>query len=92
MKKKPIKKLQRELFIEMTTDEKIVTNILQQQDSIQIDELYLKSGLSSSATASALLMLEMQGIVQSLPGKVYKLNWSFLVSCSSFLVFFIGSF
>lgn len=66
-------KKQRELFIELAPDEKIVVDILQQQDSIQIDELYFKSGLSSSAVATALLMLEMQNIVLSLPGKVYKL-------------------
>jgi len=67
------KKKQRELFIELTPDEKIITDILNQQESIHIDELYFKSGLSSSAAAQALLMLEMQGIVASLPGKVYKL-------------------
>ncbi|MEP7254281.1 MAG: DNA-processing protein DprA [Ferruginibacter sp.] len=71
---KPSAKKQRELFIELTPDEKIVVDILQQQDSIQIDELYFKSGLSSSAVATALLMLEMQNVVVSLPGKVYKLS------------------
>ncbi len=74
--KKEIKKTpnkQRELFIELTADEKIIVNILQLQENIQIDELYFKSGLSSSAAATALLMLEMQNVVASLPGKVYKL-------------------
>lgn len=70
---KPTAKKQRELFIELSPEEKIVVDILQQQDCIQIDELYFKSGLSSSAVASALLMLEMQNVVLSLPGKVYKL-------------------
>ncbi len=66
-------KQQRELFIELTPDEKIIVDILQQRENIQIDELYFKSGLSSSAAAAALLMLEMQNVVASLPGKVYKL-------------------
>jgi DNA processing protein len=66
-------KQQRELFIELTADEKIITDILKGRENIQIDELYFKSGLSSSAVAQALLMLEMQGIVASLPGKVFKL-------------------
>lgn len=70
---KPAVKKQRELFIELTADEKTVVDILQQQENVQIDELYFKSGLSSSAVAAALLMLEMQGIVASMPGKVYKL-------------------
>ncbi len=66
-------KQQRELFVELTADERIITDILHSQESIQIDQLYFKSGLSSSAVAQALLMLEMQGLVSSLPGKVYKL-------------------
>jgi len=70
---KPAAKKQRELFIELAPDEKIIVDILQQQDSIQIDELYFKSGLSSSAVATALLMLEMQHVIVALPGKVYKL-------------------
>ena len=70
---KPAQNKQRELFIEFTADERIVVDILQQQENIQIDQLYLKSGLSSSAMAAALLMLEMQGIVVSMPGKVYKI-------------------
>jgi DNA processing protein len=69
---KKVKK-QRELFIELTPDEKVIVDILQENDNIQIDQLYFKSGLSSSAVAQALLMLEMQGIVASLPGKVFKL-------------------
>ena len=71
---KPAQKKQRELFIEFTADERIVVDILQEQENIQIDQLYSRSGLSSSAMAAALLMLEMQGIILSLPGKVYKMN------------------
>lgn len=71
--KKPSAKKQRELFIELSDDEKIIVNILQQQEQIHIDELYIKCGLSSSATASALLTLEMQNVVSSLPGKIYKM-------------------
>jgi DNA processing protein len=70
---KPASTKQRELFIELGPDEKIVVDILQQQESIQVDELYFKSGLSSSALATALLMLEMQHVIISLPGKLFKL-------------------
>lgn len=71
-KKKPAKK-QRELFIEFSAEEKVVVDILQTLEQIHIDELYFKSKLSSSAVAQALLMLEMQGIIASLPGKIYKM-------------------
>jgi DNA processing protein len=73
-KKESSAKKQRELFIELTADEKVVVNILQTQEQVHIDELYIKSKLSSSAAAAALLMLEMEGVVVSLPGKIYKLS------------------
>jgi len=72
--KKPSAKKQRELFIELSADEKIVIDILHIQEQVHIDELYFKSKLSSSAVAQALLMLEMQGVVSSLPGKIYKIT------------------
>ncbi len=71
---KPSIKKQRELFIELSADEKIIVDILQSQEQVHIDELYLKSKLSSSAVAAALLMLEMQNVVLSLPGKIYKMS------------------
>jgi DNA processing protein len=72
--KKHSPKKQKELFIEFSEEEKIIVDILQAQDQAQIDELYFKSKLSSSAVAQALLTLEMQGIVSSLPGKIYKIS------------------
>lgn len=71
--KKPTAKKQRELFIELSGEERIIVNILQQEQQMHVDEVYLKSGLSSSAVASALLTLEMQNVVASLPGKLYRL-------------------
>jgi DNA processing protein len=72
--KKPVVKKQRELFIEFSAEEKVVVDILQTQEQVHIDDLYFKSKLSSSAVAQALLMLEMQGIVASLPGKMYRIS------------------
>jgi DNA processing protein len=68
------KKQQRELFIEMTVEEKQIINLLQEKETVHIDELNIQSGLSSSAVAAAILNLELQNIVQSLPGKIYKLH------------------
>ncbi len=67
------KKIQRQLFIEMTVEEKIIFELLNAVPQLPIDELYFKSGLSSSSAAGALLSLELQNVVQSLPGKIYKL-------------------
>jgi DNA processing protein len=71
-KKKPIKK-QRELFIELNNDEKIIVDILKENETTPIDVLYLKSGLSSSNVAAVILNLEMQNVICALPGKMYKL-------------------
>lgn len=68
------KKSQREIFIELSKDEKIIIDILKEKDSVHIDDLNFHSGLSSSATAAAILNLELQSVVISLPGKVYKLS------------------
>ena len=64
---------QRELFVELSPDEKSVVEILQKSSVVHIDELYVKTGLRSSAVAAAILNLELQNIITSLPGKIYKL-------------------
>ncbi len=67
------KKSQRELFIELTPDEKIIINILREKEKVPIDEINSKSGLSSSAVAAAILSLELQNVILSLPGKLYQI-------------------
>jgi len=64
---------QRDLFIEMTVEEKIIVQLLQEKNAVAIDEINLQSGLTSSAVAAAILNLEFQGVVASMPGKMYKL-------------------
>lgn len=72
-KQKPVIKKQRELFVELSEEEKIITALFARKEILGIDELYLESNLSSSTVASALLMLEMEGIITALPGKMYRL-------------------
>ncbi len=64
---------QRELFIELSDDEKIIIGILKEKNSVHIDEINHKSGLSSSSVAAAILGLELQNVVLSLPGKLYQI-------------------
>ena len=64
---------QKELFIELSADEKIIVDILKEKDLTHIDEINIQSGLSSSKVAAAILNLELQGVIISLPGKLYKL-------------------
>lgn len=67
------KKKQRELFIELEDDEQLIYNLLH-NGPVHIDDLYLNSNLNGSAVAKSLLMLEMQGIINTLPGKMYELS------------------
>jgi len=71
--KKITAKKQRELFIELNDDEKIIVALLQEKESVHIDELYIRSALSSSSVAAALLNLELNNVIIGLPGKIYKL-------------------
>jgi len=72
-RKKPVVKKQKELFIELSPEEKLVIDILKEKESVHIDEINLKSGLSSSSVAAAILNLELQNVVLSLPGKLYQI-------------------
>jgi len=67
------KKIQQELFIQLSPAEKMIVDILHEKESAAIDELNNKSNLSSSMVAAAILNLELQNIVLSLPGKMYRL-------------------
>lgn len=71
--KKVQAKKQRQLFIELTAEEQTILSLLQQKEAAHIDEINAGANLSSSAVAAAILNLELQGVVQSQPGKMYKL-------------------
>src|SRR5215217_6510611 len=57
--KKENGKPQRALFIELSDDEKKIMTLLQQKETVHLDELNVSSGLSNSAVAAALLNLEL---------------------------------
>lgn len=65
---------QKELFVHLNAEEKAIVEILQEKQPVHIDELNLRCGISTSSMASAILNLELQNLVQALPGKMYKLT------------------
>ncbi|MBI4930995.1 MAG: DNA-protecting protein DprA [Bacteroidetes bacterium] len=71
--KKP-KRMQAELFANLSEEEEALVNILKEKEKIHIDDLCLASRLSMSRAATLLLNLEFSGAVKSLPGKMYALN------------------
>src|SRR4051812_13507597 len=60
--KKTSRKEQKELFVSLTDEEKVVFDIVKENDAVHIDQIYLKSGLSSSSVAAAVLSLEFQNM------------------------------
>ncbi len=67
------KAVQKQLFINLSPDEQKIVDILNGKDSVHSDELFHTTGLANSLLASTLLQLEMQGIIKSLPGKLYRM-------------------
>ncbi|MBC7947927.1 MAG: DNA-protecting protein DprA [Chitinophagaceae bacterium] len=65
---------QKELFIELSNAEKTVLTVFKDKEIAHIDEINYRSGLTTSAAAAAILSLEMQNVIVSLPGKLYRLD------------------
>jgi len=65
---------QKKMFVELNPDEKVLINLLNDNGSLAIDLLCLKSKMSTSKVSSMLLNLEFSGVVKCLPGNVYQLN------------------
>ncbi len=65
--------VQRQLFVELPQEQREVWDCIAQNDEIEIDLLCAKTGFPLSKVASALLSLELQGLINTLPGKRYKI-------------------
>ncbi|MCH5600054.1 DNA-processing protein DprA [Niabella ginsengisoli] len=63
----------RELFLNFTADEKVIIDLLTENPTLSIDEINLRTSLSSSAIAASILSLEMKNVLQRLPGKLYQI-------------------
>ncbi|RZL44965.1 MAG: DNA-protecting protein DprA [Pedobacter sp.] len=64
--------IQVELPLNLNKDEQQVVNVLK-VNPVAVDDLSLQTNLPQSKLAIVLLTLEMQGVIVSLPGKIYKL-------------------
>jgi DNA processing protein len=65
---------QKTLFIELNENERKISDVLQGDVTLQVDEISSRTSLFGSQLAAALLNLEFNGVVSALPGKLYKLN------------------
>ncbi|RYY66403.1 MAG: DNA-protecting protein DprA [Chitinophagaceae bacterium] len=71
--RQPASPAQKQLFIELSAEEQLIVRLLEEKAAVHIDELNLRSGLSSGQVASLLLHLELKGAIAPLPGKMYQL-------------------
>ncbi len=65
--------VQQQLFSELSSDEKLVVDLLRQNEGAGIDKLTYESRMTGSCMAAVLLNLEFKGLIRSLPGKRYML-------------------
>lgn len=70
-KKEPV---QRTLFLNLSPCEQALLTLLPPEAIIDIDTLQFNSGFTPGEVANALLHLELEGLVSSLPGKRYRSN------------------
>lgn len=66
--------IQPELFINLSDNEKNIVSMLDMGKSMHIDDIQSQSNLTSSEIAATMLNLELQGMITSLPGKMYRLS------------------
>lgn len=66
--------IQRELFIELSDEERLIADLLKKESPQFIDQVCAETGLPMSKVSGHLLNLEFKGVVAALPGKMYKLK------------------
>ena len=69
------KPIQKQLFVDLTSDEQRIFDILKKMDGGQdsLDNLSLNAEIPVSMASILLLELEFKDVVKSLPGKTYRL-------------------
>ena len=69
----PPKPVQKQLFVELEGDEKVICDFLEGRGKAQLDTIALNVGFPTFKTAGILLNLELKGILRPLPGKLFEL-------------------
>ncbi len=64
--------VQKQLFVELEGDEKVIYNYLKQNDKQLLDVIALECSMPTFKAASILLNMELKGVVRPLPGKLFE--------------------
>src|SRR5690625_1420039 len=67
------KSKQMPLYLELNEEEKMIIDTLHKRGRLHVDDLTHISKMNSSKLASVLLTLEMNGMIKTVPGKLYEL-------------------
>ncbi|UYQ93517.1 DNA-processing protein DprA [Chitinophaga horti] len=65
---------QKEIFIDLNSEEQRVVDLFQHKKQLHIDEIYRTCQLPGSQLATTLLNLEIQAVIKALPGNCYILT------------------
>ncbi len=66
------KTVQKKLFVQLKSEEKPLYNFLKDNGKQQLDQIALHCNIPIHKTVTILFNLEMNGLVQPLPGKIYR--------------------
>ncbi len=67
------KPVQKQLFVELTDEERSIWHLLSKNGKEELDLIALNCGMPTFKTASLLLNMELKGVVRPLPGKLFEL-------------------
>ena len=65
--------IQKQLFVELDDEEKVIYNYLKHNDKQLLDIIALECSIPIFKTASILLNMELKGVIRPLPGKLFEL-------------------
>ena len=65
--------IERSLFVDLSQEETLIVNLLQQTNDLQLNILSVKTGIPIGQLTAMLFQLEMKGVVKPLAGGMYHL-------------------
>ena len=65
--------IQKQLFVELDEQEKIIYNYLKENNKQQLDTIAINCGMPIFKIAGILLNMELKGVIRPLPGKLFEL-------------------
>ena len=74
-KEKIQKKSQRELFVDISDEEKKVVDYLAENPDSSIDKIAIECEIPMSKLSAQLLNMEFKGLIRCMPGKLFRNEW-----------------